>query len=113
VGQRHSAISRAQIRLVDPAGALQGRAQRLEARLRQRRRPIPPALRSPHAKLSRGDVHVLHAERERFEQPEPGSVQQARHEPGIALELRQQRAHLAAREHDGEMARVLRPHEPR
>ena len=74
-------------------------------------RPGPACPWPPHPKLARGEVHVLHAQREALEETEPRSVEEARHEPRLALEALEERAHLRPREHDGQVPRPLRAHE--
>src|SRR6266571_2567811 len=79
---------------------------------RQHRYPILAPLPPPHHDLAPREVHVLHPQLERLQQPQPGAVQQRRHESRHAAQLRQNGLHLGGREHDGQPHRLARPHHP-
>ena len=64
-----------------------------------------------HDELPAREVHVLDAQRQRLEQPEPGAVEQEGGERGRPREAREHPAHLGAREDDRQPARPLRVHE--
>ena len=88
-------------------------SERGDAGVGKRSHAIPLPLATANAELAGREVDVLHPERQRFEQPEPGSVEQARDEPGLPVEPREQLPHLAGRQHDGQAARPLCAHQPR
>src|SRR6266568_1587795 len=95
-------------------------AERIRQLHRPRPRPPPPRqnipmqapLPPPHHDLAPREVHVLHPQLERLQQPQPGAVQQRRHESRHAAQLRQNGLHLGGREHDGQPHRLARPHHP-
>jgi hypothetical protein len=59
----------------------------------------------------RGEIEVLHAKRERLEEPQPALIEQARNQMRDAIELRQHRTHLLGREHDRKPSRRARTHQ--
>jgi hypothetical protein len=68
---------------------------------RQRRGPVLVALARSYGDLLPGEVDVLHPEAGALEKAQARAIEQDGHEPGDAVELADDRAHLVAREHDG------------
>jgi len=81
VRNRDASRAVAQITLEHSAGVRELAAQGLDAATRQRRHPILASLAATHADLASLEIHVLHTQRQRLEQPEPRAVEQCRYQP--------------------------------
>jgi hypothetical protein len=77
----------------------------------KRRHAILASLAVADPNLARGEVEILHAQRERLEEPEARTVEQARHQKRNTIELREHAAHLLRREHDRKPSRRARVHQ--
>jgi hypothetical protein len=59
--------------------------------------------------LTQRAVDVLDSQTAAFEQAQPRAIEEGGHEPGRAVQLGDDRAHLVASQHDGEAFRALGP----
>ena len=74
---------------------------------RQHRHAVLVALAAPHDDLVRPEIHVLDAEAAALEEPEPGPIEQKRHESRRAFEPAQHGPHLVPGQDDGQALRAL------
>ncbi len=88
------------------ARLLELRAQRLHQRLRQHHHPVFAALAIAHDNHAAIELHILDAQAQTLEQAHARAVEQARQQPHLALQLRQQRRHLRHAQHHGHAARA-------
>ena len=95
IRQRHRAEAVAADRVRGARVRVRGAARSgASSEVGKRRHAILAPLAVAHADLVRREVEILHAQRERFEQPQTRPIEQARHESGYAVESREHRAHL-------------------
>jgi len=92
------------------ANALEMDTQLCRRRFRQHRDSVSITLPSPHDELLHPEVDVLDPQPRTLEQPQPGAIEQDDHETRGPLEPFDHRAHLVARQHDGQTTRPTCPH---
>ena len=76
---------------------------------RQERHSVFSALAVSQEDLRAAELDVLHAQPAALEQPQARSVEERSHQPLDAIQLPEECADLATREHDGKPHRALRP----
>jgi hypothetical protein len=101
-----------EIELVLPPHPLEMPRQIGLHRSRQHRDAVLVALAASDDQLVGGKVDILNAQPAAFEQPEPGSVEQVRHEPGRALQPLEHCPDLVAGEDDRQAHGAFRAHDP-
>ena len=110
-GQLDPAGAVPEVAFVLPAHPLEVPKQVCLHRGRQHGGAILMPLAVADGELVRCEVHVLHPQATAFQQPQPGAIQQDRHEPRDAIEALEDGADLLARHDDGEPLRALRAYE--
>ena len=78
---------------------------------RQHRDPILVALAGTHHELVGAEVDVLHTQPAGFQDREPSSIHEIRHQADGVVEPRQQGSHLVTSEDDRQSLRPARPHD--
>jgi len=114
--QVHRAEARREVLGVQLAHAHEMAAQRGSDARGEHRHPVARALAVAHDDLAPREVDVLHAQAQRLHDAQAGAVEQAQDQAGRARSAREHRAHLLARQHDGQPRRPLGgldPVEPR
>jgi hypothetical protein len=80
------------------------RAQRVVERRGEHRDPVLATFSCPHDQFTALERQILHPQPDRFHQPQPAAVEEARHEPRGTLQLRKERTDLRPAQHDRQPA---------
>ncbi len=111
IRKRHRSEAALEVAFMKCAGAFVLEAERSFERDRKRRHAVLAPLAVADADLVRGEVEILHAQRERFEQPQARPIEEARHESRYPVESREHRANLGRRQHHRQSPRLARAHQ--
>ena len=108
VGQHHTTKAFSKVSLVHPLNLGQVRAQRIDHRPRQHRRPVLLPLTPPHRNLPAIEIDVLHPQLQAFLKAKASPIEQHPDNPDGTVETRQHPPDFIATQYGRQANRLLR-----